>query len=154
LYTPGTTGPPKGVMLSHGNLIAAARSLMRVDGLSAADEALAFLPMAWIGDYLCSYTQSLVAGLCISCPESGATLLQDLREIGPTVFVAPSRIFEILLSDLTSRMAGAGPLKRSLYDHSITLARRVGEAILEGKRTPLTERWRYCVADALIYGPL
>src|SRR6187549_2081173 len=110
-------------MLSHDNVIAAARQAILRDGLRATDEMLAYLPMAWIGDYLCSYVQPLVAGFCVSCPENGATLLADLREIGPTFFIAPPRIFEALLSDVTSRMAGAGQLKGRLYDRCITLAR-------------------------------
>ena len=141
-------------MLSHDNVIAAARNAIHFDGLSATDEVLAYLPMAWVGDYLCSYVQPLVAGFCVSCPESGATLLADLREIGPTFFIAPPRIFEALLSDVTSRMAGAGQLKRQLYDRCIALARRVGGALLDGKPVSVAERLRYRLADALIYGPL
>ena len=154
LYTSGTTGRPKGVMLSHANVIAAAQSAISFDGLTATDEVLAYLPMAWVGDYLCSYAQSLVAGYCVSCPESGATLLADLREIGPTYFIAPPRIFETLLSDVTSRMASAGRLKRLLYDGSIALAQRVGGRILDGGPVPLADRLRYGLADAVIYGPL
>jgi long-chain acyl-CoA synthetase len=141
-------------MLSHDNVITAARSAILFDGLSAADEVLAYLPMAWVGDFLCSYVQPLVVGYCVSCPESGATLLADLREIGPTFFIAPPRIFESLLTDVTSRMAGAAPLKRRLYDRCIVLARRVGEAILAGKPIPVAERLLYRLADALFYGPL
>ncbi len=154
LYTSGTTGAPKGVMLSHANVIAAAQAAIRFDGLTATDEVLAYLPMAWVGDYLSSHVQSLVAAYCVSCPESGATLLADLREIGPTYFIAPPRIFETLLSDVTSRMAGAGRLKRLLYDGCIALAQRVGGPILEGAPVPVIDRLRYRLADAVIYGPL
>ena len=154
LYTSGTTGAPKGVMLSHANVIAAAQGAISFDGLTARDAVLAYLPMAWVGDYLGSYAQSLVAGYCVSCPESGATLLADLREIGPTYFIAPPRIFETLLSDVTSRMASAGPLKRRLYDGCIALAQRVGGKILEGGPVALTDRLLYRLADAVIYGPL
>ena len=154
LYTSGTTGPPKGVMLSHCNVILAARNAIGFDGLDAADEVLAYLPMAWVGDYQCSYVQSLVSGFCVSCPESGATLLTDLREIGPTFFIAPPRILETLLGDVTARMAGAGWLKRKLYDASIALARRVGVAVLDGEAVGVADRLRYRLADFLIYGPL
>jgi long-chain acyl-CoA synthetase len=154
LYTSGTTGPPKGVRLSHENVIRSAANAVRFDGLTAAEEVLAYLPMAWIGDHVTAYGESFVAGFCLSCPESGETVLTDLREIGPTFFVAPPRIFENLLSAVALRMDGAGRMKRAMYDYFIGVARRVGGAILDGRRVPLGERLLYRLGDLLIYAPL
>ncbi|HKC23617.1 MAG TPA: AMP-binding protein, partial [Thermoanaerobaculia bacterium] len=91
LYTSGTTGPPKGVMLTHDALITTARNGLEREGLGADEKMLAYLPMAWVGDHLFSYAQWLVAGFSINCPESGETVMTDLREIGPTYYFAPPR---------------------------------------------------------------
>ncbi len=108
LYTSGTTGNPKGVVLSHDNVLITARNSVERDGLRQDDEALAYLPLAWVGDHIFSYGQSYVAGFCVSCPESSATVLHDLREIGPTYFFAPPRIYENLLTTVMIRMEDAG----------------------------------------------
>ncbi len=154
LYTSGTTGAPKGVMLSHDNILATARAACRFDNLTEDDEMIAYLPMAWVGDHLCSYAQWLVSGCRVSCPESEETLLTDLREIGPSFFIAPPRILETLLSSVTVRMSGAGWLKSRLYQACIGLAQRVGEAILDGRKVSMADRLRYRLGDILIYAPL
>jgi long-chain acyl-CoA synthetase len=154
LYTSGTTGQPKGVMLSHDNLIITARNGIASENLHEDDEALAYLPMAWVGDNVFSLAQTYVAGFCVSCPESSETVLTDLREIGPTYFFAPPRIFENILTTVTIRMEDAAPFKRKMFKYFMDLARRVGTQILDGAAVSLMDRLRYVAGNVLVYGPL
>jgi len=154
LYTSGTTGQPKGVMLSHDNLIITARNGIASENLHEDEEALAYLPMAWVGDNVFSLSQAYVAGFCVSCPESSETVLTDLREIGPTYFFAPPRIFENILTTVTIRMEDAAPFKRKMFKYFMDLARRVGSRILDGAPVSLMDRLRYLFGTVLVYGPL
>ena len=124
LYTSGTTGRPKGAVLSYDNLVWAARAGAEFDGLKAGDELLSYLPMAWVGDHLFSYAQGYVVGLVVNCPESAATVMTDLREIGPTYYFAPPRVLENLITQVMIRMEDAGALKRRLFHSFMALARR------------------------------
>ena len=154
LYTSGTTGKPKGVMLSHDNLIVTARNGANADGLKADEEALAYLPMAWVGDNVFSLSQSYVTGFCVSCPESSETVLTDLREIGPTYFFAPPAIFENILTTVTIRMEDAAPFKRRMFRYFMDVARQVGIRILENKPVSFGDRLKYALGNILVYGPL
>ena len=98
LYTSGTTGRPKGVMLSFDNAIISARNGNVFDELGENEEMIAYLPIAWVGDHLFSYAQHYVAGFCVNCPEAGETVVDDRREIGTTYAFAPPRVFENLLT--------------------------------------------------------
>ncbi len=154
LYTSGTTGRSKGVMLQARRAVAAARDTAAFDRLSEKDSVLAYLPLAWVGDHYLNYAQGYVSGFCMSCPESAQTVAQDLREIGPTFYFAPPRIFEGLLTSVTIRMDDASWLKRKLYSYFIDVAKRYGEAILEGRAVPLTGRLSYALGAIVIYRPL
>jgi long-chain acyl-CoA synthetase len=154
LYTSGTTGEPKGVRLTHDNLLLTARNAARLDGLTENDEVLSYLPMAWVGDNVFSYAQAYVTGFCINCPESSQTVLTDMREIGPTYFFAPPRVYESLLTQVLIRMEDAHALKRALFRHFMALARRVGPSILDGGRVALIDRLHYALGHLLLYGPL
>ena len=154
LYTSGTTGKPKGVVLSNRNVIESARASCEFDRLTEREDVLAYLPMAWVGDFIFSIGQAYWAGFCVNCPESADTMMNDLREIGPTYFFAPPRVFENILTSVTIRMEDAGPLKRRLFNHYMALARRIGPAILDGRPVGALERARYWLGNLLIYGPL
>ncbi len=154
LYTSGTTGKPKGVMLSHDNLIISARNGVADDHLREDEEVLAYLPMAWVGDNLFSLCQSYVTGFCVNCPESSETVLTDLREIGPTYFFAPPRIFENILTTVMIRMEDAAPFKRKMFHYFLALAKRVGTRILDKKPVSLKDRLLYGLGSILVYGPL
>jgi long-chain acyl-CoA synthetase len=154
LYTSGTTGRPKGVVLSHYNIIATAKTSSEFDHLSAGDSVLAYLPMAWVGDFIFSIGQAYWTGFCVSCPESPETMQQDLREIGPTYFFAPPRFYETLITNVAIRMEDAGSIKQWLYRTFMDHARNVGGAILDGKSVGLWDRLKYALGNILIYGPL
>ena len=154
-YTSGTTGKPKGVCLTHHALISAARGGIEFDRLTPNEELLSYLPMAWIGDILFSYGQALVAGFTTNCPESGDTVMTDLREIGPTFYFAPPRVFENLLTQVMIRMEDAGALKRWLFHYFMDIARRCGAEILDGKSgISFTDRFLYALGNIFVYGPL
>jgi long-chain acyl-CoA synthetase len=154
LYTSGTTGKPKGVCQTHRAFIAAAKGGSEFDRLDEHDSVLSYLPMAWVGDHLFSFAQWLVAGFTINCPESSATVMTDLREIGPTYYFAPPRIFENLLTQVMIRMEDAGPLSRFAFHRFMGLARRCGAEILDGRRVPSLQRLLYAIGNAVVYGPL
>ena len=154
LYTSGTTGRPKGVVLSNRNVIETAKHSSEFDNLLPEDEVLAYLPMAWVGDFIFSVGQAMWTGFCVNCPESEHTMLTDLREIGPTYFFAPPRVFEGQLTSVMIRMEDAGRFKKWLFHHFMAVARRVGPAMLDGKPVSFGERLSYGLGNILIFGPL
>jgi long-chain acyl-CoA synthetase len=154
LYTSGTTGRSKGVMLRAGAAVKATLDTVLFDSLTEKDSVLAYLPLAWVGDHYLNFAQSYVSGFCMACPESQATVPQDLREIGPTFYFAPPRVFESLLTSVTIRMEDASRFKRWLFRHFIGVARKYGEAILERRAVPLSGRIAYALGNAVIYAPL
>ena len=154
LYTSGTTGRPKGVMLTHENVLVSARNGNIYDKLDENEEVIAYLPMAWVGDHIFSYAQSYVAGFCVNCPEAAETVVEDRREIGTTYAFAPPRIYENLLTLTMVRMEDASAFKRKMFHFFIDVARRWGEKILNKERVPIYARLLYALGELLVYGPL
>ena len=154
LYTSGTTGKPKGVVLSNRNVIETSKSSSEFDDLRQSDDILAYLPMAWVGDFIFSVGQALWTGFCTNCPESADTMQLDLREIGPTYYFAPPRVFETQLTNVMIRMEDASKSKRRLFDYFMGVARNVGPSILDGKPVSLLDRIKYNLGELMIYGPL
>lgn len=154
LYTSGTTGKPKGVVLSNRNVIETSKSSSDFDGLRQSDDILAYLPMAWVGDFIFSVGQALWTGFCTNCPESAETMHVDLREIGPTYYFAPPRVFENQLTGVMIRMEDASALKQRMFHYFMAHAREVGPAILDGKDVSFSDRLKYRLGELLVFGPL
>ncbi len=154
LYTSGTTGVPKGTMLTHRNLIVTAQSAVTAEGLRTDEETLAYLPMAWAGDHMFSYAQSLVTGFTVNCPESAATVLHDLKEIGPTYFFAPPRIWENILTNVMIRIEDAAWIKRRMVQYFLDLAQRMERRRLTGEPVPGWWPLLRPVGELLVFGPL
>lgn len=153
-FTSGTTGNPKGVVHTHFTLLDRAKAGADFDRLTADEEVLAYLPPAWIGQNIFSYAQWLACGYVVNCPESAATVMIDLKEIGPTYYFAPPRVFEGLLTSVMIRMEDAGALKRGLFRHFMDVARRVGPALMDGKPVGAADKLRYALGNLLVFGPL
>ncbi len=154
LYTSGTTGNPKGVMLTYRNAIVSARNANTFDKLGANEEVIAYLPIAWIGDHIFSYAQSYVAGFCVNCPETPDTVTEDRREIGTTYAFAPPRIYENLITLTMVRMEDAGALRRRMFNYFLDHARHWGGRLLDRDRVPVHARLIYWLGELLVYGPL
>ena len=153
-FTSGTTGPAKGVVLTHASLIDRARVAAAAEGLKDTDVSMAYLSPGWIGQNLFSYVQPMVVGYCVCCPESSETMLADMREMGPTYFLATPRVLEALLTQVSMRAEDTGGFNQRLYRRSMAVARRVSARIQAGEVVPLGDRLASLIYDVLICGPL
>ncbi|MFN3375392.1 MAG: AMP-dependent synthetase/ligase [Burkholderiaceae bacterium] len=153
-FTSGTTGNPKGVVHTHATLLDRAAAGAEFDRLTSSEEVLAYLPLAWIGQNIFSYAQWLACGYVVNCPESASTVTIDLKEVGPTYYFAPPRVFEGLLTSVMIRMEDAGLLKRKMFHACMAVARRVGPALMDGESVGLLDRLKYALGNLLVYGPL
>ncbi len=153
-YTSGTTGSPKGAMLSHRNLIATAESFIEVNDVKAGDNWLSYLPMAWVGDAAFTLGMALVARLTANCPENPETVQRDLRELGPDAMLAPPRIWENMLTLMQIKGNDASPMKRRVFEHFRALAERCELKRSGGKGLSLTDRIGLALGEIMVYGPV
>ena len=153
-FTSGTTGNPKGVVHTHSTLLDRAKAGADFDKLTSAEEVLAYLPPAWIGQNIFSYAQWLACGYVVNCPESASTVMIDLKEVGPTYYFAPPRVFEGMLTTVMIRMEDAGTIKRSIFSYFMDVAKRVGPDRMDGKPIGAVQAVLYWMGNVLVYGPL
>jgi len=154
LHSSGTTGTPKGVLLEHGHLLAAVRNGAAGGYFEAGEEIVAYLPMAWVGDFVFSVAAAIALGFTVNIPERPETVLQNLQEIAPTLYFAPPRSWDQMLTHVHVRMEEAPRLKRWLYHHLLPAAVDLERARLEGKPTSLGRRLVRSLGEPLIYGPI
>lgn len=154
LYTSGTTGKPKGVVMTNDNILITAQNSVIFDNLTENEEIVSYLPMAWVGDHIFSYAQAYLTGFCVNCPENTETVSTDLREIGPTYYFAPPRVFENILTTVTIRMHDASKLKQKMFNYFMGIAKKTGVDILDGKQVSTKERFLYWLGNIMVYAPL
>jgi len=153
-YTSGTTGNPKGVILTYRNIVTTARNAVEMEGLQEDEEVMAYLPMAWIGDNIFSYCESFVAGFTANCPESTSTVLNDMREVGPTYLFAPPRIWENILTQVMIRMEDAAWIKRKMFHFFMKVAEKVEKLKIANESVPFGPKILYQLGRFLVYAPL
>ena len=153
-FTSGTTGNPKGVVHTHLSLLDRSAAGAKFDKLTSAEDVLAYLPPAWIGQNIFSYSQWLVCGYTVNCPESAATVTIDLKEIGPTYYFAPPRVFEGLLTSVMIRMEDAGAIKRAIFKTFMDVAKKVGPAKMDGQSIGFASSIMYALGNFFVYAPL
>ena len=153
-YTSGTTSRPKGVMLSHANLLDPAETFAATEGIRASDEHVAYLPMAWVGNSLFSLALHMHVGFTCNFPEKPETLRRDLREVGPTMALAPPRLWENALTEIMVRAADATPVKRRVFDFFRWVAERAQLCVAERRPVPVGLRLLRGVGEFFVYGPV
>ena len=153
-YTSGTTGSPKGAMISHANAIGVAEAFAQEARITPEDTSLAYLPMAWAGDSVYTLFASLAVGFCANCPESPETVQRDLRELGPSTLLAPPRIWENMLTSVQVRAADSTPLKRGTFEYFRAAAERAEILRSEGKPVPAALRLATALGEFFVYGPV
>ncbi len=153
-FTSGTTGNAKGVVHTHHSLLDRSAAGAKFDQLTANEDVLAYLPPAWIGQNIFSYAQWLVCGYIVNCPENASTVTIDLKEIGPTYYFAPPRVFEGLLTSVMIRMEDAGSIKRAMFKAFMDVAKRVGPARMDGQSLSLVDQLLYALGNFFVYAPL
>jgi long-chain acyl-CoA synthetase len=153
-YTSGTTGLPKGAILTHRALITTARGFVDRYPLDENDNLISNFPAAWVGDSFFATIPHLLTGAMLNFPEEPETIAEDTREVGPSFVIYGPRQWESIVSDIQIRMIDAHPLKRFVYNLFMPLGYRMADIRLENKKPNLLWRALYQVGHYLLFRPL
>ncbi len=152
--TSGTTGLPKGAMLSHRNYINMGVQITKVDPLAEGDEYVSFLPFAWIGEQMNSFGVAMATGITINFPESVETSMEDLKEIGPHFMFGAPRIYETIRSQMWLKIDESYWLNRKVYEKFIKIGEKAAWYRMSGERMPATLRFLAWLGKILVMDPL
>lgn len=154
LHSSGTTGKPKGIVLQHRRAIAAVRNAAAADYFKERDELMAYLPMAWVGDFVFTLAGGIVLRFCVNIPERQDTVLSNLREVAPMVYFASPRSWDGMLTHVQVGMAESTAFKRWLFNYFMPLAISLERDRLEGRSSSLGRRILRELGEWLVYAPL
>lgn len=154
LHSSGTTGKPKGVVLSQKNVLAAARNGHAAGAFDVGENVLAYLPMAWVGDYAITVAAALLLRFTVNVPERQETVLRDMREIAPTFYLASPRSWDNILTTIQVAIENSASLKKHLYHFFMDMAIAVERRKLNGRSGGVLEPLRRCIGEMLIFGPI
>lgn len=154
VHSSGTTGKPKGVVLSHKNILTGVGNAFRGRAFDFGESVLAYLPMAWVGDFAITMGAGVALHFVINIPERQETVLHDLREVAPSFYLAAPRSWDNMLTTIQVRMEDSTPLKKWLYDVFMNSALTAERQKLEGKPVSLKNRLLRPLGELLIFGPI
>ena len=154
MHSSGTTGVPKGIPLKHGHVLSGVRLAAQAGYFGEGEEHMAYLPIAWVGDFTFSIAAAMELRFVVNIPEAQETALHDLREIAPTLYFASPRAWSAMLTRIQVGIAESSALKRRIYDHFMPFAVKLERARLEGRRPGPGERLWYGLGNLLVYGPI
>ncbi|MEP1291547.1 MAG: AMP-binding protein [Nitratireductor sp.] len=154
MHSSGTTGKPKGIVLSQKNVLAAARNGHAAGAFDENEEILAYLPMAWVGDFAITVGAALLWRFTVNVPERQETVVRDMREIAPTFYLAAPRSWDQMLTTIQVGMENSTPFKKWLYHFFMDRAVAAETRKLNGKSGGALEPLGRFLGEALVFGPI
>ena len=152
--TSGTTGLPKGTMLTHKNYISMGLQITEVDALEDTDEYVSFLPFAWIGEQMNSFGVAMATGITINFPESVETAMEDLKEVGPHFMFGAPRIYETIRSQIWLKIDESYWINRLLYNYFIKVGEKAATFRMTGKKMPVILKFKSWLGYQIMFRPL